>query len=99
MLITELGAATSILIGIALGVFNFVIIDFWIQLFSKYFDFSKSNLYLPVFFISVLVWTVGICVAPADLLNDSFDTWVVPFSIYFGGSLIVMFVVKLFGMK
>ena len=98
MLVTELGFATTILIGITLGLFGFAILFFWIQLFSRNFS-EESKCFWPLFWIHQLVWMIGVCVVPADLLDSSIGVWGWPFMIYFFGSLIVMAVVNFFGMR
>lgn len=98
MLITELGAATTILIGVALGFISFAISIFWLQLFGMDID-SDSKCFMPLLWIHLLVWTVGICVAPYGWMNDNVKVWAIPFMIYFFGSIFVMFIVRMFKSK
>ena len=98
MLINELGAATTIIIGLSLGFVGFAILIFWLQLFFKNFD-SKSKIFWPLFWVHMLVWIIGVCIIPADLLNDSFSSWAWPFMIYFFGSLVVMAITKIIGKR
>jgi len=98
MLITKLGAATTILIGIALGFISFAILLAWLDLFRISID-SKSKWFMPLFWIHMIIWTVGICVLPYSWLNDHFKVWAIPFMIYFFGSILVMFIVRMFKRK
>ena len=98
MLINELGAATTILLGLTLGFIGFIILVFWLQLFFKYFD-SESKIFWPLFWVHLLICVVGVCIIPADLLNESFDLWAWPFMIYFFGSLVVMAISKTIGKR
>ena len=95
MLVTELGFAVTLLIGASLGFVGFAILIFWIQLFSKTFS-SESKCFWPLFWVHQIVWMVGVCIVPYDLLNDSSETWGWPFMIYFFGSIAVMVIVKIF---
>lgn len=94
MLVTELGFITTLLIGVTLGIVGFIILTFWIQLFNKDFDF-ESKFFWPLFWIHLIVWIIGTCVIPYDLVNDSFALWGWPFMIYIFGSLLIMGIVKL----
>lgn len=94
MLITELGVVVTLLIGMTLGFVGFAVLIFWIQLFSKSFS-PESKSFWPVFWVHQIIWVVGVCVIPYDLLNDSFTTWAWPFMLYFFGSLAVMAIVKI----
>ena len=96
MLINELGAATTIIMGVSLGLVGFAILIFWVKLFFKDFD-SESKAFWPLFWIHMIVWVVGVCVIPTDWLNDSFSTWAWPFMIYFFGSMIIMAIKKIIG--
>lgn len=98
MLINELGTATTIILGLSLGFVGFAILIFWIQLFFKKFN-SESKIFWPLFWINMLIWVVGVCVIPADLLNDSFNSWAWPFMIYFFGSMVVMVITKVIGKR
>lgn len=95
MLVNELGFPTTILIGVTLGFIGFAILIFWVKLFFKNFD-ADSKFFWPLFWIHQIVWMVGVCVVPAELLNSSFDKWAWPFIIYFLGSILVMGIVKIF---
>ena len=98
MLVTELGWAVTLLIGATLGFVGFAILIFWIQLFSKNFS-ADSKCFWPLFWVHQITWMVGVCVVPYDMLNNSFDTWAVPFMIYFFGSIVVMAIVKILSMR
>ena len=93
MLITKLGVATTLLSGVALGFCGFAILTAWIRLFSKSFD-SDSRCFWPLFWVHMLVWVVGVCVVPYDLVNDSIDTWGWPFLIYFCVSPLVIAILQ-----
>lgn len=93
MLVTELGWVVTLLIGGTLGFVGFAILIFWIQLFFKNFS-DESKCFWPVFWIHQIIWMIGVCVVPSDILNDSVDIWAVPFMIYFLGSIVVMAIVK-----
>ena len=98
MLATELGWVVTLLIGATLGFVGFAILSFWIQLFSKNFD-ADSKYFWPLFWVHQIVWMVGVCIMPYDILNESFSIWGVPFMIYFFGSIVVMAIVKIFKMR
>lgn len=95
MLATELGFAVTLLIGVSLGFVGFAVLIFWISLFFKNFN-SESKIFWTLFWIHQIIWMVGTCIVPYDVLNDSFKTWALPFMIYFFGSFIVMAIAKLF---
>ena len=95
MVITVMGIPTTLLMGISFGIFNFAILVFWVQRFSKYFQFENSKICLPAFLINMLVWIVGVSVLPYEWVNDNFKAFATPFAIYFGGSLLAMFITRL----
>lgn len=98
MLITELGAVTTIMMGLSLGFGGFAILTFWLQLFSKTFS-ENSKFYWSLFWINEIVWTVGVSIISYDWLNDNFDKWAVPFMICYFGSIAAMAIAKIFNLR
>jgi hypothetical protein len=98
MLIQELGALLTLLIGATLGIVGFVILCFWLSLIFKCFD-DESKFFWPLFWINQIVWMVGTCIIPYDWLNDNVELWGWPFMIYFLGSMIIRAIVILSGKK
>ncbi|MGI6028068.1 MAG: hypothetical protein ACOX81_01490 [Candidatus Heteroscillospira sp.] len=94
MLITELGAATTILIGLSIGFVGFAILLFWIQLFFKNFD-NNSKLFLPLFYAHMVLWTAGTCVVSAEWLNDTVEIWGKAGLIFFVVSVVLMAISKI----
>ncbi len=98
MLITELGVATTLLIGFSFGIVGFILLAFWIKLIFPSFN-ADSKLFWPLFWIHLIAWVVGFCIVPYGWLNDSVGTWGWPFMIIFLGSIFVRAIVYMIGRK
>ena len=84
----ELGFATAILIGVALGyVFN-LILTFWVGLVWK--NFTDSKWYWKLFWVNMVACTIATCVIPMDFLDKTIDAWGKPFLIIVFGSILIM---------
>lgn len=96
-MIEELGLATALLIGFALGFVGYAIITFWIGLIWK--DFQYSKWYWRLFWIHLILWIVATCVVPMDFLNDTIGVWGKPCLIFYLVSLVLMAIAKIIKRK
>lgn len=80
-MIGDLGLATTILIGVALGYGGYVVLSFWIGLIWK--DFQYSDWYMRLFWVHLIIWVVATCIVPMDLIEETVGVWGKPCLIFY----------------